>query len=387
MSTGRPQAQTGAPSLVSHVRAVHGPGLTASVERLIEPFGGWSALVSPGESIAVKVNLLRGAAPEKAVCTHPETLRCVLRALKQAGAVPFVADSPGGLNGPAKVARAFKISGMTDVCAAEGVQIVDVEDDGAELRAPDGRLFRSFPVGKAFLDADAVVQVGVLKTHQLMRLTGGVKLTFGCIPGLAKAKLHVRAQKRDDFANMLLDLHLAMRPRFTIIDGIVAMEGQGPGSGTARELGSLFAAHDAVALDVALADRTAHDRRGVCTVASSERRGLVDLDAPFRLAGDPIEPDTGFQPARRDLQELLPPALHRTARNLITARPRLVDPQACTRCGECETICGAQAITLSPLPTFDDHACVRCYACTEVCPTAAIDNVTPRVARLFGARG
>ena len=387
MSAGRPPEQAGAPSLVSHVRAAHGPGLAASLERLIEPFGGWPALVSPGESVAVKVNLLRGAAPEKAVSTHPETLRCVLRALKRAGAVPFVADSPGGLNGAAKVARAFKISGMTDVCLAEGVQIVDVEDDHAELRAPEGRLFRSFPVGKAFLDADAVVQVGVLKTHQLMRLTGGVKLTFGCIPGLAKAKLHVRAQKRDDFADMLLDLHEAVRPRFTIIDGIIAMEGQGPGSGTPRELRSLFAARDAVALDVALADRTAHERSSVYTVAAAERRGLVDLDAPFDLAGDPIEAAKDFKPTRRDVQELLPPSLHRTARNFITARPRLVDPAACTECRECETICGTQAITLSPLPVFDDHACVRCYACTEVCPTAAIDNVTPRVARLFGGRG
>ena len=387
MSAGRPQAQAGAPSLVSHVRAVHGAGLAASLERLVEPFGGWPAIVAPGESVAVKVNLLRGAAPEKAVSTHPETLRCVLRALKRAGALPFVADSPGGLNGPAKVARAFKISGMTDVCAAEGVQIIDVEDDHVELRAPEGRLFRSFPVGRAFVDADAVVQVGVLKTHQLMRLTGGVKLTFGCIPGLAKAKLHVRAQKRDDFADMLLDLHLALRPRFTIIDGIIAMEGQGPGSGTPRDLGSLFAAHDAVALDVALADRTAHDRRRVYTVAASERRGLVSLETPFLLAGDAIVPDTGFRPVGRDIQELLPPAFHRTARNLITARPRLVDAEACTQCGECRTICGTQAIALVPLPTFDDHLCVRCYACTEVCPTAAIDNVTPRVARLFGARG
>jgi len=387
VSAGRPQAHTGAPSLVSHVRAAHGPGLAASIARLVAPFGGWPAIVAPGESVAVKVNLLRGAAPEKAVSTHPETLRCVLRALKQAGAVPFVADSPGGLNGPAKVARAFKISGMTDVCTAEGVQIVDIEDDQVALRAPEGRLYRSFPVGRAFVDADAVIQVGVLKTHQLMRLTGGVKLTFGCIPGLAKAKLHVRAQKRDDFADMLLDLHLALRPRFTIIDGIIAMEGQGPGSGTPRDLGSLFAARDAVALDVALADRTAHERRSVHTVAASERRGLVDLDAAFRLEGDPIEPDHDFKPTSRDLQELLPASLHRTARNLITARPRLVDPAACTECRECETICGTQAIALSPLPMFDDHACVRCYACTEVCPTAAIDNVTPRVARFFGARG
>ena len=371
------------PSLVSHVKATHGPGLDASLERLVEPFGGWAAIAKPGERIAVKVNLLRAAPPEKAVTTHPETLGCVLRALKAAGAEPFVADSPGGPNGPAKVARAYKLSGIADVCAAEGVQIIDIEDDRVVLEAEDGRLYRSFPAGKAFLDADAIVQVGVLKTHQLMRLTGGVKLSYGVIPGLAKAHLHVKAQRREDFADMLLDLHLAVRPRFTIIDAIVAMEGQGPGSGTPRELDSLFAAHDAVALDVALADRTAHERRSVYTIAASERRGLIDLDDPYRLAGDPIEPETSFKPVRRDMQELLPPALHRLARNLITARPRLVDPDACIRCNECAAICGASAIAMDPLPDYDDSACVRCFACTEVCPTAAIDNVSPLFVRLF----
>jgi uncharacterized protein (DUF362 family)/Pyruvate/2-oxoacid:ferredoxin oxidoreductase delta subunit len=371
------------PSLVSHVKAAHGPGLDAALARLVEPFGGWAAIVTPGERIAVKVNLLRGAPPEKAVTTHPETLRCVLRAVKAVGAEPFVADSPGGPNGPAKVARAYKMSGIADVCAAEGVQIVDIEDDRTVLEAPAGRLYRSFPAGKAFLDADAIVQVGVLKTHQLMRLTGGVKLTYGVVPGLAKAHMHVKAQRREDFADMLLDLHLAVRPRFTIIDGIIAMEGQGPGSGEPKELGSLFAAHDAVALDVALADRTAHERRAVYTIAASARRGLVDLDDPYILAGDPIEPDPTFKPVRRDMQELLPPSLHRVARNLITARPRLVDPDACIRCNECAAICGTRAIAMDPLPDYDDTACVRCFACTEVCPTAAIDNVSPLLVRLF----
>ena len=374
--------QTG-PSLVSHVKAVHGPGLDAALTRLVEPFGGWAAIVAPGERIAVKVNLLRGAPPEKAVTTHPETLACVLRAVKAAGAEPFVADSPGGPNGPAKVARAYKMSGIADVCADLQVQIVDIEDDRDVLQAPAGRLYRSFPAGKAFLDADAIVQVGVLKTHQLMRLTGGVKLTYGVVPGLAKAHMHVKAQRREDFADMLLDLHLAVRPRFTIIDGIIAMEGQGPGSGEPKELDSLFAAHDAVALDVALADRTAHERRAVHTIAASARRGLVDLDDPYILAGDPIEPDPTFKPVRRDMQELLPPSLHRVARNLITARPRLVDPDACIRCNECAAICGTRAIAMDPLPDYDDAACVRCFACTEVCPTAAIDNVSPLLVRLF----
>jgi uncharacterized protein (DUF362 family)/Pyruvate/2-oxoacid:ferredoxin oxidoreductase delta subunit len=377
-------AEAGAtPALVSHVKATHGPGLDAALVRRVEPFGGWAALVDPGERIAVKVNLLRAAPPEKAVTTHPETLGCVLRALKAAGAEPFVADSPGGPNGPAKVARAYKMSGIAEVCAAEGVTIVDIEDDRALLESPGGRLYRTFSAGKAFLDADGIIQVGVLKTHQLMRLTGGVKLTYGVIPGLAKAHLHVKAQRREDFADMLVDLHLAVRPRFTIIDAIVAMEGQGPGSGTPKELNSLFAARDCFALDCALADRTAHERGAVYTIAASARRGLVDLHDPYRAAGDPIEPDATFRPVRRDLQELLPPSLHRAARNLITARPLLVDPDACIRCNECAAICGAHAITMNPLPDYDDSLCVRCFACTEVCPTAAIDNVSPLLVRLF----
>ena len=80
MSAGGTDVQPGAggPPLVSHQRAAHGPELAASLDCLVAPFGGWAAIVSPGEKIAVKVNLLRGAAPEKAVSTHPETLRAVL---------------------------------------------------------------------------------------------------------------------------------------------------------------------------------------------------------------------------------------------------------------------------------------------------------------------
>lgn len=383
-----PRATRRGAALVSHVHVDggHGPGLAAALDRLVEPFGGWAALATAGERIAVKVNLLRGGAPAAAVCTHPATLRCVVRALKAQGAEPFVADSPAGVNGPAKVARAYKISGISDVCVAEGVPIVDIEDDPVMLPAPQGRLFHRFPVGRAFTEADAVIQVGVLKTHQLMRLTGGVKLTYGCIPGLAKAELHVRVPERDDFADMLLDLHLAVAPRFTIIDGLVAMEGQGPGNGTPRQMDSLFAATDCNALDAALADRTGHARRSVFTLAAAERRGLIDLDRPYELAGDPVIPDTGFTPAGRDLQQYVPRSLHRVARNLVAARPRLVDADACIRCGECAAICGARAITLSPTPVFDDTLCVRCYACAEVCPVRALDAVTPPLARLLRKR-
>ncbi len=159
-----------------------------------------------------------------------------------------------------------------------------------------------------------------------MRLTGAVKLTFGCVTGLRKGQLHVRSSARADFADMLLDLHLALAPRLTVIDAIVAMQGKGPGNGTPRAMGSLFAARDAGALDAALADLTVHERRGIYTLAAAERRGLIDLDEPYRLEGDPIVPDPGFEHAPRDAQDRLPPVLRNLARNLLTSRPRLVDP-------------------------------------------------------------
>ena len=211
-----------------------------------------------------------------------------------------------------------------------------------------------------------------------MRLTGGVKLTYGCIPGLTKAQLHVRAQRREDFADMLLDLHLAVRPRFTIIDAIVAMEGQGPGSGTPRDLDSLFAARDAVALDAALADRAALERRPSAPSPPPSAAASSTSTSPTAWPATPSRPRPAFVPAAATRRRLLPPPLHRFARNLVTARPRLVDADACTRCRDCATICGAPAIAMEPLPVFDDTRCVRCYACTEVCPTAAIDNVAPR---------
>src|SRR5450756_1826218 len=69
------------------------------------------------------------------------------------------------------------------------------------------------------------------------------------------------------------------------------------------------------------------------------------------------------------------------ARSLLTARPRLVNEKACTRCGDCAAICGVGAIELSPTPVYDDDLCVRCFACGEICPTAAIGEVTPPLMR------
>ena len=66
-----------------------------SVSRSIELLGGMSRFVKPGMKVLLKCNLLMRKRPEEAATTHPEVAAAVARLVKEAGAIPIIADSPG----------------------------------------------------------------------------------------------------------------------------------------------------------------------------------------------------------------------------------------------------------------------------------------------------
>ena len=134
---------------MSHVKAQYDAQLPAALERACAPFGGFAALVKPGERIGVKVNLLRAAPPEKVVTTHPETLRAVLRAIKAAGATPFVGDSPGGPGRERQVRRGYEVSGMAAVCREEDVELLVPDADVVDSPRPTAACFAPSPWGAA----------------------------------------------------------------------------------------------------------------------------------------------------------------------------------------------------------------------------------------------
>src|SRR4051794_875504 len=67
-----------------------------SVRRAVDLIGGIRNFVKPGERILLKPNLLGAREPERAVTTHPEIVRAMIRLVREAGATPVVGDSPGG---------------------------------------------------------------------------------------------------------------------------------------------------------------------------------------------------------------------------------------------------------------------------------------------------
>ncbi|MGD9675969.1 MAG: DUF362 domain-containing protein, partial [Candidatus Bipolaricaulia bacterium] len=104
---------------------------------------------------------------------------------------------------------------------------------------PEGHLIKQFTIARGVLASDALVSIAKLKTHGLTRITGAIKNQFGCIPGPLKAEFHARLPNAVLFSQMLVDLNLLLRPRLFVVDGVVAMEGNGPQRGRPRPLHTL----------------------------------------------------------------------------------------------------------------------------------------------------
>ena len=202
-----------------------------SIKRGVDLLGSIALFVKSGEKIVLKPNILFGSDPEKCVTTHPAVFRAAGDLLKEAGVNVLYGDSPGfGKSEPN-----LRKSGLKQVGDELGFILADF-DSGRPVSHKDALLVKKFVIANGVLDTDGLISLPKLKTHGLVRFTGAVKNQFGCIPGFFKGQYHVKLPDPYDFATMLVDLNTLIKPRLYIMDGIMAMEGNGPRSGRPKQL-------------------------------------------------------------------------------------------------------------------------------------------------------
>ncbi|NIQ10345.1 MAG: DUF362 domain-containing protein, partial [Gammaproteobacteria bacterium] len=110
--------------------------------------------------------------------------------------------------------------------------------------------FHHLEIAREALEADVIINLPKLKTHQMMGYTGAVKNMFGLVVGMRKVRLHLQAgTDKAFFALMLLELAERFIPALSIMDAVVGMEGNGPGNGDPVQLGALLASASPLALD------------------------------------------------------------------------------------------------------------------------------------------
>ena len=174
----------------------------AAVRQGLTLLGGLRQFVSPEEHILIKPNLLKNAAPEKAVTTHPSVFAAMLRCLREEGYEHLsYGDSPGP--GPGvDTKRAAEEAGLTAQAERYGVPLGDFS--GATAKDfPAGKTCKRFMLANEVVKADAVISLCKMKTHALENITGAVKNQYGCIYGSYKAAGHAMYPNSRSFADML----------------------------------------------------------------------------------------------------------------------------------------------------------------------------------------
>lgn len=356
-----------------------------SIRALVEQMGGMGRFVRPGERIVLKANLLRAAPPESAICTHPAVVEAVAKLVKEAGGTPVICDSPGGaLHKEAVLRSLYEKTGMAAAAAAAGAEL-SMDSSTRTVSLPEGKVLRQAEIITPVAEADGVIDLCKMKTHVLMSMTGAVKNLFGVIPGLSKVGYHATHPDHATFADVLLDLTGYVKPRLSLMDGILAMEGDGPGSsGTPRQAGLLLAAANPLALDTAAGAIMNLPRQDHPVLLAAERRDLTPCRMEdVELIGGTMEElrmaDYKFPASTKsNLMDFLGPLARpaeRLCKKALSQTPR-IDGAKCVGCGICAKSCPGQAIAMTApgkKARISQKACIHCYCCHELCPQKAVE--------------
>jgi uncharacterized protein (DUF362 family)/Pyruvate/2-oxoacid:ferredoxin oxidoreductase delta subunit len=349
------------------------PGLRQIVFDMMNAMGGDA--IPTGAKVIIKPNFLLAADPEKGITTHPKIVRYAAEFIIEKGCSLIISDSP-------PIGSFEKILSKGGyVNALSGLDVV-FRPFREPAKIDIGEPFGAIEMAKDALEADVIINLAKLKTHAQMLLTLGVKNMFGCVIGLKKPEWHFRAgTDRDMFAKLLVQIYKAVSPTMTIIDGILALEGQGPGkSGTPRELNLLAGSQDAIAVDMALSKVLGLEPQDLLTNKAAGQLQLMPEDihvhGQFNILSDFKFPEMGFL-------SIGPEFLGGFMRKYVLQKP-VSDNHKCKLCGECWRYCPAKAINRHIKGIrFNYDSCIRCYCCLEICPYGAITTKKPLLGKLF----
>lgn len=339
----------------------------ASVRKVVDSLGGIESFIKPKSKVLIKPNLLTDSQPQDCITTHPRVVESIIRLVKKTNSDIYVGDSPSVFGQIKDFDRVYENTGMRQVCNRQDVEMVYF----------DKPILKSgIPITEWVERCDHIISVPKFKTHGLTKLTAGIKNSFGLVLGMHKIKLHKDCIKIEDFSRMLVDIFELAKPTLTIVDAIVSLEGDGPGSsGTKTDTELILASPDTVAIDSVLAAVMGLFPEDIPTTKEAKRRNLGESDLhSIDVVGENLGEFiySNFKLPRMSFISNMPRPLLKVAQNLVWYKMEVLRSN-CKGCKRCIEICPEEAIHLEDKKAFiDPTKCILCSCCQEICPHNAI---------------
>ncbi len=197
------------------------------------------------------------------------------------------------LIGDADVATAKQVElsarnwGYNFLCRKYSTRFVNLSKQNTMPVRVNGRIFRFLRIPKILFNVDSLISLPVVKTHNVAGMTCALKNQWGCIPRF-RQKFHLI------LSHAIPEINLAVPVKFCVADATVSLEDNGPVTGIPKVTNSVFASHDRVALDSAVAEFMGYDSSNFGYIVNAEKVGLGSRD--FKIVGDSMIPFK-FRPA------------------------------------------------------------------------------------------
>lgn len=253
-----------------------------SILRIFEILGGIDSFVQRGDRVLLKPNLIVPAGIQKPAQTHPAVIIATAKILKDFGSSPIVGDSPAW----GTVNACLNALGIEQQLKRMGIEIVQLNQP-VWTRIAGSRI----GISRAALEADKIINLPKFKAHQQLGATFAIKNIFGCVAGKEKPFRHyTHGGDKDRFCRMLIEIYQHLGPALNLIDGVMAMEGQGPISGKARPLGVLVAGVDPIACERVCCRIVNFNPKDLPILTTAENMHFgVSLNDSIMTVGDPVE--------------------------------------------------------------------------------------------------
>jgi len=264
--------------------------MVAEAVGLLDPGGGrpFARFVRPGAHVVVKINVFAPYPPPVSVDRH--TAAAVVALCREAGAARVTVVE--GVSVGTKMDRGettesiVRELGLRSAVERAGGEFVCLETvERVRVEVPGGVVHHHLDYPKVVLDADVLIDLAALKTHTNSLVTLGLKNFQGLLTDAEKYYGH-----RDDLDVKLVDIHRVRRPDLVIIDGLLAMEGDGAGeNGEPVPMNLILAGDNVVATDAVGATVMGFDPLDVPAIRIAQHAGMgpADLEA-IDLRGVPV---------------------------------------------------------------------------------------------------
>jgi len=258
------------------------PEILGSIRKALDFIGGIDDIVKPGNLVLINPSWVAPPVERDAGCiTIPEVPRAVADIVKELGARPVIAESSAVGVDTEKVIQGSGYRELREM----NYEVVNLEKTAhVNLPIENGKVFETLPCWEMAQQADVVISVPKLKTHDQTEMTCAIKKLKGLLTDQGKRGMH-----REGLFEGVVDLITAVKPKLAVVDAIICQEGIGPIFGRPVEMNLIVAGKDLVAVDSTCARLIGYEPGETLLTVNAAARGLGVMDPDeIEILGEPL---------------------------------------------------------------------------------------------------